>query len=452
MTFDPSEAILDDLADVWPPDDPGQWPTEPPFEPPAEDEAERTDRARRMFPRLDWHALWADDTEEEWIHYPLLPARRSVVIYSAPKVGKSLLALELAVILSRGEAFLGHKVERRYRVLYIDFENDPRGDVRSRLQAMGYGPDDLDHLDYLSFPTMAGLDTERGALELLEATHAYGSEIVIIDTVSRAVVGEENSNDTWLGLYRRTGLRLKQAGISLVRLDHTGKDETKGQRGGSAKSGDVDAIWRLTRLSEDQFKLECTDARVLLEAKLLRITRHTSPRLHHSVDDRSFLSERDLKLRQITELADANGLARDASRREIQALARARGIKARSDVYNEVAKARKASFEWSPKGSPHEELGDQENWSPTAGDHNSSNQPDLLLTTQNTGPHASGTTGDQGPKLVVVPVSPSIDGDRGPQLGDQDRSEQACTDCRQPLNPALAAAGETRHPSCGDPA
>jgi hypothetical protein len=59
---------------------------------------------RQRFPRLDWHALWADEeTSEEYIHNPLLPARRAVAIFSPPKAGKSLLLLEMAVTLSRGE-------------------------------------------------------------------------------------------------------------------------------------------------------------------------------------------------------------------------------------------------------------------------------------------------------------------------------------------------------------
>jgi 5S rRNA maturation endonuclease (ribonuclease M5) len=110
------------------------------------------DAVKERFPRLDWHALWADQAEQEYVHNPLLPARRLVAIYSAPKIGKSLLMLEMAVTLSRGEQFLGHTPSKRYRVLYVDYENDPLGDIRTRLQDMEYGPDDLDYLDYLSFP------------------------------------------------------------------------------------------------------------------------------------------------------------------------------------------------------------------------------------------------------------------------------------------------------------
>jgi AAA domain len=300
-----------------------------------------TDLARRLFPRTDWHALWADDSDEEWLHVPLLPARRSIVIYSPPKAGKSLLMLEFAVALSRGKTFLGHQIERRIRVLYVDFENDPRGDVRSRLQAMGYGPDDLDHLDHLSYPTMAGLDTERGSLELLEAVRAYRSEVVIIDTVSRAVDGEENSNDTWLGLYRHTGLKLKQAGVALVRLDHTGKDETRGTRGGSAKSGDVDAIWRLSKITDERFRLECTDSRMLIETKSLHLTRHRLPRLHHTADVLGAMTDREARIANLVQLLDANGIPADATREAVRAFAAGRGIKARTDVFADVVKRRK---------------------------------------------------------------------------------------------------------------
>jgi RecA-family ATPase len=122
---------------------------------------------------------------------------------------------------------------------------------------MGYGPDDLDNLCYLSFPTLAHLDTEAGSLELLAAAEVYDCEVVVIDTVSRSVGGDENENDTWLNFYRHTGMKLKKAQKALIRLDHTGKDETKGQRGGSAKVGDVDAVWKMSKLTETSFRLDC---------------------------------------------------------------------------------------------------------------------------------------------------------------------------------------------------
>ena len=73
------------------------------------------------------------------------------------------------------------------------------GDIRERLQAMGYTPDDLDNLQYLSYPNLAKLDTERGARELVAAVSAK-CEVVVIDTVSRSIEGDENENDTLAGV------------------------------------------------------------------------------------------------------------------------------------------------------------------------------------------------------------------------------------------------------------
>ena len=99
--------------------------------------------------------------------------------------------------------------------------------------------------------------SKLGGDQLLAAVQAYGSEVVIIDTVSRVIDGEESSNDTWLNVYRHTGLKLKVAGRAMIRLDHSGKDEARGQRGGSAKAGDVDAIWRLSSSYGNRFRLDC---------------------------------------------------------------------------------------------------------------------------------------------------------------------------------------------------
>jgi hypothetical protein len=234
---------------------------------------------------IDWQQLWDDESEEEWIAYPLLPARRLIALYSAPKVGKSLLLLELAAGIASGRPVLGNPPGPKRVVLYVDFENDPKADIRERLQNMGYAPSDLGNLKVLSFPNMAALDSAKGSEQLMAAVEAFGAEVVIIDTVSRAISGDENENDTWLDFYRHTGLKLKQAEVALVRLDHAGKDEAKGQRGGSAKSGDVDAVWRMTRTSDDLYDLICEANRMPIdpESRILTIERIDGDRLEHQV-------------------------------------------------------------------------------------------------------------------------------------------------------------------------
>lgn len=252
---------------------------------------------RAQFPALNWNDLFEDESEQEWIVEPLLPVGRLIALYSPPKVGKSLLMLELAVNISTGRGCFGYPAKDARHVLYVDFENDPRGDVRPRLEAMGVAADDLEKLHYLTFPTIAALDSEQGGRDLLAAALAYGAEVIVIDTVSRSIAGDENSNDTWLSFYRHTGLHLKRAGIALIRLDHTGKDESKGQRGGSAKSGDVDGIWQIKRKADDVFTLECDAARFYLPEAEKRLTlRRLSDPLRHEVD---YSAWKDIKERNI---------------------------------------------------------------------------------------------------------------------------------------------------------
>ena len=300
---------------------------------------------RDHLPLLDWHDLWADDEEEEWILEPLLPARRLVALYSAPKLGKSLLMLEIAVRVSQGLEVLGVTPDRARRVLYVDFENDPRGDIRTRLQRIGVGPDDLTDLCYLSFPRLAKLDTAQGGWELMAAVTEYQCEVVIIDTISRAVAGEENDNDTWLAFYRSTGMVLKAAGITCMRLDHTGKDAEKGMRGGSAKYGDVDAVWKLAAVTDTMLRLDCTDHRMPISEKTVVVRRHHIPRLWHQVEAEGRMAAYKEKVTELVAILDGAGAEDDLGRDKAREVVRAVGIHGSNDALSEALRQRKARLQ-----------------------------------------------------------------------------------------------------------
>ena len=262
--------------------------TDDPVAPPQEADTlddDARDRVLAEFPALDWDALWAeDDSGEEWLAEPLLARGRGVSIYSPVKAGKSLLLLEIAVLLACGESVFGYEPKEPITVLYVDFENDPRGDVRTRLKDMGRDPSHLARVRYLSFPSLSSLDTPQGGQQLVNAAKAYGADIVIIDTASRVISGPENDNDTWLAFYKHTGMRLKVARIGYVRLDHSGKDPNKGARGGSAKGGDVDAIWHMKAEGDGVVILSLDDARFPIAERYLPLRRETAPTLRHVVD------------------------------------------------------------------------------------------------------------------------------------------------------------------------
>jgi RecA-family ATPase len=164
----------------------------------------------------------------------------------------------------------------------------------------------------------------------MAAVRAYDCTIVVIDTVSRAIEGEENENDTWLKFYRHTGLKMKKAGISCIRLDHSGKDGSKGQRGGSAKSGDVDAVWRMTR-ENDIVTLKCEAERFPVSLKEFALKRCESP-LRHEITVNSYAIKRD----DMFSLMTKNNIPKDPEMPvgEIQKLMRAKRIKFKNSFVN----------------------------------------------------------------------------------------------------------------------
>lgn len=237
---------------------------------------------------VDWESAFADESEELWLVPGLICDERSHAIYADAGLGKSLFVLEICAALASGKSALGLPPLESMTVLYFDHENTVKGDVIPRLRNMGYGARDIRNLVYSSFPEMDPLDTAKGGRQLIEIIERVKPRLVIIDTVSRTISGDENANSTWLEFYSHAGKALKSRGIAYIRIDHTGKNADAGMRGGSAKKGDVDIVWNLTgKNDEAKFTLSCEKSRVPLPAKKLELLRHTSPTLRHELRDRS---------------------------------------------------------------------------------------------------------------------------------------------------------------------
>jgi hypothetical protein len=201
-------------------------------------------------PIIDWTKFWARSRKPEWFCAPFLAEGRGHAIYAKGGTGKSLVVLTAAINMSTGRSVFGQPAGRPRRVLYLDYEMT-EDDVEERLAAVGFGErDDLSCLHYALLPTLPPLDTREGAQALLTQAERLQSELVVIDTFSRAVQGEENDADTVRNYYRMTGMALKARGITSLRIDHVGKESDRGARGSSAKLDDVDVVWELRRADD----------------------------------------------------------------------------------------------------------------------------------------------------------------------------------------------------------
>ncbi|MEV5015395.1 AAA family ATPase [Streptomyces sp. NPDC053780] len=210
------------------------------------------------FPSLDWASAWTQDfSHPDWLLGKFMERGQQIAFVAGGKEGKSLLILHWCLALVLGWEFFADRGDGKpRRVLYFDRENNLR-DIITRARSLGVTEKDLatlaERFIYKQFPAFDGTldDPEAQAAEqLLAIVDEVKPDVVVLDTASRFIKGNENDSTPWLQLYRLVHAPLKAKGVAAARIDHFGKDETKGARGNSAKAQDVDHVWEMTTKGE----------------------------------------------------------------------------------------------------------------------------------------------------------------------------------------------------------
>lgn len=289
--------------------------------------------------QICWPDFWKHEHEgEDWLVEPLIPRGRQVALWALHKTGKSLITLEVAASAATGTSCFGHPAKTPVDVIYLDMEMT-EDDLEERLSDFGYGPDsDLDRLHYYLLPALPPLDTPAGAAVLLELVAKHQATLVVLDTMARVVTGEENDADTYRSFYRYTGRALKATGVSLLRLDHGGKDAERGQRGSSAKGDDVDVVWQL-RTTDNGLELVRRAARMSWIPECVVLHRHEEPLRHIIAQGDWPAGTADL-----AELLDTLGVPVNASRSAARAKLTIFNHKARNDILGKALKYRRLTI------------------------------------------------------------------------------------------------------------
>lgn len=304
--------------------------------------------AHQRYPTLDWHRLFAGAPDDvDWLVPDVVARGKSYSLNSHGKQGKSLFMLDQ---VAAGD----------FSTLYVDHENT-HDDLVERLQDMGHSAADLiGRVHYLSFPTMPPLDGPAGAADLIELAEHYNVDLVVIDTVSRVVAGEENSADTFRALYRHTLAPLKAKRRAVVRLDHLGKSAGTKARGSSAKSDDVDAAWNLSEQKDGDggvfVTLKLDIQRGSIHPDQIHFARNTTPRLHHVPLATPLSPTEQKRVGECIEAMKRLNLPADAGRPKALKALREAGYQIRSDTVMAAVKARK-----SAKNCP-EDRGGRSEW------------------------------------------------------------------------------------------
>ncbi len=179
--------------------------------------------------------------EPKWAVPGFLPVGLTVLA-GRPKLGKSWLALQIAVAVSCGGYVLGRKVEHG-SALYLALEDSPRR-LKNRLQQMGGTTGELSLAT--SWPPLF-----QGGLAELELAARKSFSLMVIDTFSRLAGRADQDNvGEMTELFQILQRLALDNDIAILLVDHHRKNFGSGDPiddilGSTAKSAVADAAWGL---------------------------------------------------------------------------------------------------------------------------------------------------------------------------------------------------------------
>jgi hypothetical protein len=191
--------------------------------------------------------------EPRWAIPGLLPAGLTILA-GKPKIGKSWLALQIALSVASGGVALGVKVEAG-PVWYIALEDTQRR-LKSRMVTQGWTrglPADFVTID--DYREKIGDLRHGGAEKIAHQIEARDYRFVVVDTLARAMQDGKDQND--MGVMTATLGPIQEAAqrknCAAVMLDHHGKgfgqvsDVVGDIIGSTAKGAVADCVWGLYR-------------------------------------------------------------------------------------------------------------------------------------------------------------------------------------------------------------
>ncbi len=191
-----------------------------------------------------------EDHKIEWIVDDLIPNGTLTILAAKPKVGKSILTLNLATALCQGHDFLGRKVQKT-KILIVQLE-DPYSLLQDRLVKMGANSLDKADIDGIYLYRYKPVDTQFwGNLSLFVKDNDIG--LVVIDPLIFAKGGNEQEATDMGGFMLQVRDITRKTGTSVFLVHHHRKGKgSQGDevRGSSAIVGGADVILGLNREGE----------------------------------------------------------------------------------------------------------------------------------------------------------------------------------------------------------
>ncbi len=188
----------------------------------------------------------------------LIDLESFALLVGEPNVGKTFVALDIALSIARGKSWLGRKVEQG-AVLYLAGEGGRN--IKKRIEAYKRANGLLEgglpfRLAYGSIDLCSSNKDFGQIIKIInnmEKVFNQPIRLVVIDTLSRALSGGDENASADMGTFVKTMDLIRQAtGVTVIVVHHPGKDTNKGARGHSLLKGAIDTELVLTKNPKGQ--------------------------------------------------------------------------------------------------------------------------------------------------------------------------------------------------------
>lgn len=208
--------------------------------------AQPEETAAAAVPLLSMQQLQQSAANVTWSIKHILPAESVGMMFGAPGTFKSFIALDMALHIAHGMAWMGKKTKQG-PVIYVAAEGGTG--LWRRIQAWHQ----LRGLDWSKAPLFVvpvAVAMRSKAGSVVEAAKQVGvvPNLVVVDTLSQTFEGEENSATDMASYLTALGVAFRELWkCAVMVIHHSGHGATERPRGSSATIGNTDYLFGVFR-------------------------------------------------------------------------------------------------------------------------------------------------------------------------------------------------------------
>ena len=203
--------------------------------------------------------MMASISKPDWLIKGILERGSMNLLFGESGAGKSLFAMDWAFCAANGENWHGHKVKEELKTLYILGEGFRGASMRFKALSQKYSltPKNI----RLSRRSINLLDN-READEIIKIVTEldFIPDIIIIDTLHRNMVGDENSSEDMAMYFKSIELLARRLNSAVVTVHHSGHGDKGRSRGSSSIKAAMDAEFCVTK-NGDGITFSCTKSK-----------------------------------------------------------------------------------------------------------------------------------------------------------------------------------------------